>query len=213
MYLSCETKKFHDTESTHILHNFGRPPMGGSFPLSPWRRHCPQPLTMSSHPVSFTSFTFLVFLFSFLSRAHFMFFRFPFFHCLPHFPCSLLFCYFFFHSVLPFPPFFSCFPIPLSPGFSHSIFSSYILPLPFVFLFVFLEWKEWGICWQFLPARRYASAGTITIWPCVCVCLSVSLSVCLFVTSQHSIETDGWLEIELFLTHRLLLTYPAHAVF
>jgi len=32
MYLSCETKKFHDNESTHILHNVGRPPIGGSFP-------------------------------------------------------------------------------------------------------------------------------------------------------------------------------------
>ena len=29
MYLSCETKKFHDNESTHILHNFGRPPIAG----------------------------------------------------------------------------------------------------------------------------------------------------------------------------------------
>ena len=33
MYLSCDTKKFHDNESTHILHIFGRPPIGGSFPL------------------------------------------------------------------------------------------------------------------------------------------------------------------------------------
>ena len=33
MYLSCDTKKFHDNESTHILHNFGRPPIGGK--LSP----------------------------------------------------------------------------------------------------------------------------------------------------------------------------------
>ena len=31
MYLSCDTKKFHDNESTQILH---------SFPLPPWRRHC-----------------------------------------------------------------------------------------------------------------------------------------------------------------------------
>ena len=28
-------KKFHDNESTHILHNFGRPPIGGSFPPPP----------------------------------------------------------------------------------------------------------------------------------------------------------------------------------
>ena len=35
VYLSCYTKKFHDNESTHILHNFGRPPIGGSFPPSP----------------------------------------------------------------------------------------------------------------------------------------------------------------------------------
>jgi len=39
MYLSCDTKKFRDNESTHILHNFERPPIGGSFPLPPWRRH------------------------------------------------------------------------------------------------------------------------------------------------------------------------------
>ena len=32
MYLSCDTKKFHDNESTHILHNFGRPPIGGKLP-------------------------------------------------------------------------------------------------------------------------------------------------------------------------------------
>jgi len=29
MYLSCDTKKFHDNESTHIFHIFGRPPIGG----------------------------------------------------------------------------------------------------------------------------------------------------------------------------------------
>ena len=33
MYLSCDTKKFHDNESTHILHK--RQPKGGSFPLLP----------------------------------------------------------------------------------------------------------------------------------------------------------------------------------
>ena len=35
MYLSCDTKKFHDNESTHILHNFGRPPIGGKLPHFP----------------------------------------------------------------------------------------------------------------------------------------------------------------------------------
>ena len=41
MYLSCDTKKFHDNESTHILHNFWTSThrIVGSFPLSPWRRH------------------------------------------------------------------------------------------------------------------------------------------------------------------------------
>jgi len=37
MYLSRDMK-FHDNESTHII--FGRPPIEGSFPLPPWRRHC-----------------------------------------------------------------------------------------------------------------------------------------------------------------------------
>jgi len=36
MYLSCDTKKFHDNESTHILHNFlTSTHRGGSFPLPP----------------------------------------------------------------------------------------------------------------------------------------------------------------------------------
>ena len=36
MYLSCDTKKFHDNESTHILHNFWTSThRGGSFPLLP----------------------------------------------------------------------------------------------------------------------------------------------------------------------------------
>jgi len=34
-YLSCDTKNFHDNESTHILHNFGRPPIGGKLPPPP----------------------------------------------------------------------------------------------------------------------------------------------------------------------------------
>ena len=29
MYLSCDTKKFHDNESTHILHNFWASTHGG----------------------------------------------------------------------------------------------------------------------------------------------------------------------------------------
>jgi len=34
MYSSCDTKKFHDNESTHILHNFWTyTHRGGSFPL------------------------------------------------------------------------------------------------------------------------------------------------------------------------------------
>ena len=36
MYLSCDTKKFHDNESTHILHNFWMSThRGGSFPPFP----------------------------------------------------------------------------------------------------------------------------------------------------------------------------------
>ena len=35
MYLSCDTKKFHDNESTHILDIFGRPLIGGKLPPSP----------------------------------------------------------------------------------------------------------------------------------------------------------------------------------
>jgi len=38
MYLSCDTKKFHDNESTHILHNFWTSThRGEASPL--WRRH------------------------------------------------------------------------------------------------------------------------------------------------------------------------------
>jgi len=46
MYLSCDTKKFHDNESTHILHNFWTSihrgklspyPPGGTTELSLWR--------------------------------------------------------------------------------------------------------------------------------------------------------------------------------
>jgi len=42
MYLSCDTMKFHDNESTHILHNFWTSThRGGASPsLPPWRRHC-----------------------------------------------------------------------------------------------------------------------------------------------------------------------------
>ena len=44
MYLSCDTKKFHDNESTHILslHNFWTSThRGEASPLpSLWRRHC-----------------------------------------------------------------------------------------------------------------------------------------------------------------------------
>ena len=35
MYLSCDTKKFHDNESTHILHNFYTTTKGGKLPPSP----------------------------------------------------------------------------------------------------------------------------------------------------------------------------------
>jgi len=36
MYLSCDTKKFHDNESTHILRNFWTSThRGGAFPLLP----------------------------------------------------------------------------------------------------------------------------------------------------------------------------------
>ena len=36
MYLSCETKKFHDNESTHILHNFWTSTHGGKLPPLPY---------------------------------------------------------------------------------------------------------------------------------------------------------------------------------
>ena len=40
MYLSCDTKKFHDNESTHISHNFWTSTHRGKLPHSPpWRRH------------------------------------------------------------------------------------------------------------------------------------------------------------------------------
>ena len=41
MYLSCDTKKFHDNESTHILHNFWTSTHRGELP-SPWRLHWPR---------------------------------------------------------------------------------------------------------------------------------------------------------------------------
>ena len=48
MYLSCDTKKFHDNESTHILHNFWTsthrrgsfPPFPLAAPLAIQRRGC-----------------------------------------------------------------------------------------------------------------------------------------------------------------------------
>ena len=35
MYLSCDTKKFHDNESTHILHNFWTSAHRGKLPPLP----------------------------------------------------------------------------------------------------------------------------------------------------------------------------------
>ena len=41
MYLSRDTKKSRDNESTHVLHNFWTfTHRGKASPLSPWRRHC-----------------------------------------------------------------------------------------------------------------------------------------------------------------------------
>ena len=41
MYLSCDTKKFHDNESTHILHNFWTSThRGEASPIPRWRLHC-----------------------------------------------------------------------------------------------------------------------------------------------------------------------------
>jgi len=57
MYLSCDTKKFHDNESTHILHNFWTSTYRGeASPLPPWRRHCPGLVTncmWHTHTVSY----------------------------------------------------------------------------------------------------------------------------------------------------------------
>ena len=39
MYLSCDTKKFRDNESTHILHNFWTSTHRGKLSPSPWWRH------------------------------------------------------------------------------------------------------------------------------------------------------------------------------
>ena len=42
MYLSCNTKKFHDNEAhtiQHILHNFWTSTHRGKKPFTPWRRH------------------------------------------------------------------------------------------------------------------------------------------------------------------------------
>ena len=38
VYLSCDTKKFHDNESIHMLHNFWTSTHGGEA-SPPWRRH------------------------------------------------------------------------------------------------------------------------------------------------------------------------------
>ena len=60
----------------------------------------------------------------------------------------------------------------------------------------------------FLPARRYANAGTnyVTIRPHRCY--PVSLSVCLSLTSRCSIEMNGRVEL-VCLICRLLSTYPS----
>ena len=38
--MSCDTKKFHDNESTHILHNFWTSTHRREASPLPWRRHC-----------------------------------------------------------------------------------------------------------------------------------------------------------------------------
>jgi len=47
MYLSCDTKKFHDNENTHILHNFWTSTHRGEAFPSPWRRHCFYPKALN----------------------------------------------------------------------------------------------------------------------------------------------------------------------
>jgi len=51
MYLSFDTKKFHDNESTHILHNFLTSTHSGEKlpPSPPWRRHCLYPRARLLH--------------------------------------------------------------------------------------------------------------------------------------------------------------------
>jgi len=49
IYLSCDTKKFHDNESIHILHNFWTSTHRGEA-SPPWRRHCRTTLRQS-HPM------------------------------------------------------------------------------------------------------------------------------------------------------------------
>jgi len=54
---------------------------------------------------------------------------------------------------------------------------------------------------QFLPAQRYASAGTFYGPVSVCVC------VCLCVTSRGSIETDEWIELVFGMRASFQLSY------
>ena len=55
MYMSCDTKKFHDNESTHILHNFWTSShRGEASPLSTWRRHCCHAVRHSERPAQCT---------------------------------------------------------------------------------------------------------------------------------------------------------------
>ena len=55
-----------------------------------------------------------------------------------------------------------------------------------------------------LPARRYASAGTIAV--ALCLCLRLSACLCLSVTSRFSIETAD--RIGLVLAWELSSTDP-----
>ena len=63
MYLSCDTKKFHDNESTHILHNFWTSThRGEASPFPPWWRHWSQRKTKRPNAIPIRNLSLTVIL-------------------------------------------------------------------------------------------------------------------------------------------------------